>query len=206
MGLPSPVPERNFFESEAKQEIVAAAVAGLGLIFQAIVTLREKANPDGVQRLAQALYGPDTQSKLRAIATKPVGVDGLQIVGWLLTLGGVALLFFFKHKRAKKKDEAENQARNPDGLRGAAMVLYSILKASLGFPNDDGTVRVAVYRITPAPAGGQSELEQIIDYVGTQQPGGKARRMPISVGIVGLAVRVGKPQIANREGEDDQAY
>ena len=92
---------------------------------------------------------------------------------------------------------------NPEGLRGCAHVLYSQLKFALDVRGDDGTLRVTVHRVTEE----DSELEQVIDYVGVTRPSGKTRRFSIRSGVIGFAARTGETKLAERtEDSSDEDY
>ena len=92
---------------------------------------------------------------------------------------------------------------NPEGLRGCAHVLYSQLKFALDVRGDDGTLRVTVHRVTEE----DSELEQVIDYVGVTRPFGKTRRFSIRSGVIGFAARTGETKLAERtEDSSDEDY
>ena len=156
-----------------------------------------------MQRLAQALMGPDSEQKLASLASTQSGAVWPSLLGAGLTLVGLVLLLYLKYLKARDQDLNEDQISSPEGLRGCAHVLYSQLKFALDVQKEDGTVRVTVHRVTEE----DSELEQVIDYVGTARPSGKTRRFSIRSGVIGFAARTGETKLAERtEDSTDEDY
>lgn len=202
VSIPPTKPRRKPYETETAQEIAAFCVAILGLAVQATLGIVDKTQPDIAQRLAMAMYEPDS-GQLRKLATDPAKFPTWQMVGWIVTAIGLALLFYVKSQRARGKDDAEAVAKSPEGLRGCAFVLHSTLKIRLGIEKDDGVLRVTCYGLT---SGSVQELEQSIDYVGTAEPSGVGRTFPVHVGVIGLAARTGEAQCAARTAQSDEDY
>lgn len=207
MRIPSPNPNRKYYESEAFQESIAFGLTFIGLAAQIVVGIIDRFKPDVAQRLAAALYGPDRDLKLSSLAFSHSSSTPSwpTILGWCLSSVGIVLLFYFRFKRAKQKDLAEAQLKSPEGLRGSVYVLYALAKKYLNIEEDDGTVRVTLYGVTEPRRDEVEELEQVIAYVGSSRSK-IGRRYPVTVGLIGLAVRTGEPQIGQRTADNDDDY
>ena len=206
--IPSPNKQPKPFEREAVQEIVGFTVAFVGVALQVLLGAIEKAKQPPVSRLAGAMYGPDREERLSAIAHADYGIPWWQYVAWFLTIAGVGLVFYYKYLRAKERDSRAVQAKSPEGLSGCANVICEMLKHHQAEEvQDDGTFRVTIFRVVE-PAMGQpaTELEQVIDYLGKQPAAGSGRVFPIFAGVIGRAARTGEPQLGKRTATTDEDY
>lgn len=125
--------------------------------------------------------------------TKRGWIGGL----WITSAVGVAVLSVAK-AIVQWRQHQEKQSTHE--LAGCLYVLYSILSCRSNDP--DNRIRLTIY--VPRNC---THMEQLLEYVGAKYPGRKAgRRFPISVGIVGLAFRAGRPFAAERQNEDSQLF
>ncbi|GAP38646.1 GAF domain-containing protein [Piscinibacter sakaiensis] len=109
---------------------------------------------------------------------------------------------------AKRQDEQDEPQQVHGGLRGALHVLHAVTANACGMA--DGGIqklRVTFHRVVPPESSARhaESIEQITDYVG-RGGGGAGRRFSLRAGVTGLAVRSGKPQIAERGSDDLQDY
>ena len=128
-----------------------------------------------------------------------------QSPGWIVSLqigGSFALVVAAVYRifRARRKDQKEDDARDPGDLSGCVHVLYSILAKRLSIAAPDGTLRITLYRVEKSTNSTDPDsLEQVIDYVGGGG-GSKGRVFSSKSGIIGLVARTGDPTRARRRG------
>jgi hypothetical protein len=132
-----------------------------------------------------------------------------RILGWVLAVGacwlGIASAVRLLH--ARSEDRQRKGVRDHDGLYAALHVLWAIVSNRAGCGAPDGTLRLTLHRVVPAPAdrGGAQELEQLLPYLGG--PGaGAGRTFSIRSGVIGRAVRERASMLAARRSEHYEQF
>lgn len=131
--------------------------------------------------------------------------------GRWLTIGGAWLLVasVMKVVHAIKQDRKETRAKDHTGLTGALRVLHAAVLAHCGVSeNKDGVLRATLHRVVPSAVkeADPEFLEQLVPYVGVSSSRGVGRRFSVRSGIIGRAVRSGRPTSAARENSDRALY
>jgi hypothetical protein len=103
---------------------------------------------------------------------------GLYAVG--LVVGG--MLGTLNVMRALYKDAREDKKDSPEDLRGCLHVILRVMCGYKGVANPpDGWMRLTVHRVVG------TELEQVVDYVGSADRGA-GRRLPAHAGLIGAVL------------------
>jgi hypothetical protein len=129
-----------------------------------------------------------------AVAATPSPVLlALYVVG-ILGGFGVGTLNVLK---SQYKDAREDKKDSPDDLRGCLHVILRVMCGHKGIADPpDGWLRLTVHRVDG------SELEQVVDYVGSGDRG-SGRRFPSNAGLIGAVLNdVGKrPLVFSRPAD-----
>jgi hypothetical protein len=84
--------------------------------------------------------------------------------------------------RALYKDAKEDKKESPEDLRGCLHVILRVMCGYKGVANPhDGWMRITVHRVD------RTELEQVVDYVGSADRG-SGRRLPSDAGLIGAVL------------------
>lgn len=132
-------------------------------------------------------------------------------ISWVLlgctvcTLCGIAL----KLHKAHEEDRREVDDQSHTGIYACLHVLHAMVEyqAKIEFGKQDARdfdLRVTFHRVVE-PLDDASELEQLVDYVGSRG-GGRGRRFNIQSGITGQAVRVNAVYVMDRDVESVEEY
>lgn len=122
-----------------------------------------------------------------------------------------ALGFALKVRHGNAQDRKEIEGVDHDGIQGAMYVVHAAAAHACGLQLAEGfkTIRATFHRVIYEDSRGKisnpTEYEQVMDYVGRGGEG-KNRRFPISVGISGLAVRLGDPIASERKNASIAEY
>ena len=207
MPLPAVKKKLSPHERQATGEIIAMVIGVAGLLSPLFHQIVHVDSGPGVKDLAKAmLQGDFALLKLSAQETPP---DIPAIVFLCVGLIGLVSLSILRWRRAADLDRKALDEENLIGLRGALMVIHSlIIGAHPDLTGADGEVRLTVYTLIPSSDGGDPVFEQSMEYVGSSERGKAGRTFQADAGVIGWCRDESKPVIADRRAslEQDDEY
>jgi hypothetical protein len=106
-----------------------------------------------------------------------------------LAVAFVAVCFLgaLKIAQSRHQDAEEDRAGSPDELRGCLLVMHRMIAGKKGVTSPtEGWLRITLHRVQ-----GQ-ELEQSLEYVGSDDQGKAGRKFSIHAGLIGVVARTGE--------------
>ncbi|HZU83070.1 MAG TPA: hypothetical protein VE987_09150 [Polyangiaceae bacterium] len=104
-----------------------------------------------------------------------------------VALVAVCFLGGLRIAQSRHRDAEEERARRPDELRGCLLVIHRAVAGMKGnLPPPEGWLRITIHRVD-AP-----HLEQMLEYVGSDDRGKVGRRFSIHAGLIGVVARTGE--------------
>jgi hypothetical protein len=127
---------------------------------------------------------------------RAVRPDAMQLAVLLVAAISVTFLGVVKIAQSLFKEAREDKRLSPDELRGC---LYVIHRAVLGWKGSEtppeGWLRITLHKVDLR----KGELEQSVEYVGSEDPGKAGRRFLINAGLIGVVARTGEMRAFFRE-------
>jgi hypothetical protein len=124
--------------------------------------------------------------------------DSLQLASLGLTLACVVILGTLQIARSRFKDAEEDKKRSPDELRGCLLVIHGVVAGQKGMVSPpEGWLRITLHRVDG------EELEQSLEYVGSDDRKKAGRRFRVQAGLIGAVARTGDMRAFDRRADMD---
>jgi hypothetical protein len=122
--------------------------------------------------------------------------DGLQLASLCLTLACVVILGALQVARSRFKDAQDDRKQSPDELRGCLLVIHRVVAGQKGMANPpEGWLRITLHRVDG------EELEQSLEYVGSDDRKKAGRRFRVHAGLIGAVARTGDMRAFDRRAD-----
>jgi hypothetical protein len=120
----------------------------------------------------------------------------LQLSALVVAAASVVFLGVVKIAQSLFKDAHEDKKQSPEELRGCLLVIHRSVAGKKEENNPpEGWLRLTLHRVVG------DELEQSVEYVGSEDREMAGRRFSINAGLIGAVARTGETRAVHRDPE-----